>query len=67
MLSAVIAVLAETEEHAPLLMPAWVFPLIAAVAFVIAGFVTWSYRDVAHRHHEKLQDDAGHDAAHGGH
>ncbi len=51
-LSAVVlteTVLAETEELAPLIMPTWAFPLIAALGFLLLAFVTWSYRDVANR------------------
>lgn len=44
------AVLAETEELAPLILPIWAFPLIAALAFLFFAFVTWSYRDVSNRH-----------------
>jgi len=67
MLPALVTILAETEEKAPLFMPGWIFPLLAASFFVIAGFVVWSYRDVAHRHDEKLGGGEAHDAGHGGH
>jgi hypothetical protein len=67
MLPTLITILAETEAPAPLIMPAWIFPLLAAIFFVVAGFVVWSYRDVAHRHDEKLTGAGaeGHDAGHG--
>lgn len=56
-------ILIEThEELAPLIAPAWVFALIAAIIFIVLGFVTYSYRDVANRHSDKV---AAHDAAHG--
>ncbi len=47
-LLAVIA--AEEHELAPMLMdPVW-FGVVAAAVFVLLGFVTWSFRDVANRH-----------------
>jgi uncharacterized membrane protein len=50
--------LAETEEElAPLIAPPWVFALIAAVIFITLAFVSWSYRDVAHRHNDKTRTD----------
>ena len=30
-----------------------VFPLVAAGVFALLGAITWSYRDVAHRHSNK--------------
>jgi len=55
---------AEThEELAELIAPAWVFPAIAAAFFVLIALVTWSFRDVAHRHSDKT---SGADS-HGGH
>ena len=50
------------EELAPMIAPPWVFALVAAVVFIVLGFVTYSYRDVANRHADKV---AAHDAAHG--
>ena len=47
--------LAASEELAPLWLPNWGFPLIAAIAFFALGYVTWSFRDVANRHAQKLQ------------
>ena len=41
------------EELAPLIMPPLAFAGIAVAFFVIAGLVSWSYRDVAHRHNDK--------------
>ena len=49
----VLQVLAAAEEHFPLVAPSFIFPLIAAGAFTLLGAVTWSYRDVAHRHADK--------------
>ncbi|RQP10117.1 MAG: hypothetical protein EAS51_09705 [Microbacteriaceae bacterium] len=50
------------EELAPMIAPPWVFALVAAVIFIVLGFVTYSYRDVANRHADKV---AAHDAEHG--
>ena len=46
-------VIAAAEEHHPLVAPSFIFPLIAAGVFLLLGAVTWSYRDVAHRHSDK--------------
>lgn len=53
------------EELAPLVAPPWVFAAIAAAIFLVLGFVTFSYRDVANRHSNKptahgADGDAGH-------
>lgn len=48
--------LAHEEELAPIIMPVWAFPAIAAVAFVVIGLVSWSYRDVANRHANQPAD-----------
>lgn len=57
-------VLAEAATHVELPFPSIVFALIAAVAFIGLGFVTWSYRDVANRHAHKTtagtHDSHGH-------
>jgi hypothetical protein len=53
------------EELAELVLPVWAFPTIAAVIFLVLALVTWSYRDVAHRHNDKTSADAGsHQDAH---
>lgn len=58
-------ILAETEhELAPLLAEPWVFAAVAAAIFLVLGFVTWSYRDVANRHSDRV---SSHDSGHGGH
>ena len=49
---ALIALAAE-EPHAELFLPAWAFPLIVALAFVVLGFVSWSFRDVSNRHADR--------------
>ena len=59
----------EAHELAPLVLPVWGFPLIAAVFFLVTGLITWSFRDVANRRLDK-GDAAGHehgDHGHGGH
>ncbi len=57
--------LVPTETHhelAELIAPTWVFPLIAAAFFILITAVSFSYRDVWHRHNDKVSD-AG-DGAH---
>ena len=52
--------LAETEEElAPLIAEPWVFAVIAASVFLILALVSWSYRDVAHRHNDKTSGAEG--------
>jgi hypothetical protein len=38
-----------------LIAPPIVFPLTAAAVFILLGFVTWSFRDVAFRHSNKFE------------
>jgi len=45
---------AEHEELAPLIFPAWVFPLIAVVAFAALALIVWTFRDVANRHADRI-------------
>jgi len=52
-MSLLATLLTETEELAPLIMPPLVFGAIALAFFVVLGFVTWSFRDVANRHSNK--------------
>ncbi|PZQ88245.1 MAG: hypothetical protein DI534_12340 [Leifsonia xyli] len=54
-----------TEELAPLIAPAWVFAAIAAAIFIVLGFVTYSYRDVANRHSDKASAQDAHGDASG--
>jgi heme/copper-type cytochrome/quinol oxidase subunit 2 len=55
-----LSILAAEALH-PLFLPAWVFGLIAVLIFVILGFMTFSYRDVANRHANKTdKSGAGH-------
>jgi hypothetical protein len=56
---------AEEHELAPMLMdPVW-FGVVAGAVFLLLGFVTWSFRDVANRHSHKSgaaeQSDLGHE------
>ena len=53
------------EELAELVLPVWAFPAIAAGIFLLLAIVTWSYRDVYHRHNDREAGDAGsHQDAH---
>lgn len=59
--------LVPTEVHhelAELVLPIWAFPAIAAGIFALLFFVSWSYRDVYHRHNDKTSGAAGHQDAH---
>jgi hypothetical protein len=49
--------IAATEELAPLWLPAWGFPLVAAIGFATLAVVCWSFRDVANRHSQKVDRD----------
>ena len=57
----VVFQVAETEA---LPVSSVVYPLIAAGVFVLLGFVTWSYRDVANRHANKTGDTTTPGAGH---
>lgn len=48
------------EVHVELPMPAILFGVVAIVAFIVLGFVTWSYRDVANRHSHKTSSNKAH-------
>lgn len=49
----------ETQhELAELVLPIWAFPAIAAAIFLLLAVITWSYRDVAHRHNDKTSGAA---------
>ena len=52
------------EELAPLIAEPWVFAAIAASIFLILALVTWSYRDVAHRHNDKTSGADGREHGH---
>ena len=55
-----IRILAEAEVVNPLPFPAFVFGAIAMTTFILLGFITWSYRDVANRHEHKSSNSQGH-------
>lgn len=55
-----IRILAEAEVVNPLPFPAFVFGAIAMTTFILLGFITWSYRDVANRHDHKSSNSQGH-------
>ena len=59
-------VLAEETEHGGSAMGStWGFGLFAFVMFLVAAFVTWTFRDVAQRHsHKKLPGVHGETEAH---
>jgi hypothetical protein len=52
-MSLLVTLVAKTEELAPLLMPPIAFAGVAVCIFVLLGFITWSFRDVANRHSNK--------------
>ena len=53
------------EELAELILPTWAFPVIAAGVFLLLAIISWSYRDVAHRHNDKTSGSStSHDAHH---
>ncbi len=55
-----IRILAE-EAGIVLPFPAYVFGAIAFGAFIVLGFITWSYRNVANRHdHKRSGSKASH-------
>ena len=71
-MSILIVLAEEAHELAPLVMPLWAFPLIAAVFFAITLLITWSYRDVANRWRDDrarqaspTPDEYGHSTSHG--
>ena len=53
--------LAAEEAPAHLIMPNWAFAAIAAGVFVVLGFISWSYRDVANRHADKTTFSGEHE------
>jgi len=61
----VLPLLVRAAEEGPgLPVISGVYPIIAIVGFTVLGLVTWSYRDVAHRHNEKTGDLGPHGPAH---
>ncbi len=61
-----LTVLAAAEEElAPLFMPPLAFAGIAAAIFITLALVSWSFRDVANRHSDKVSSAGDHhDAGH---
>ena len=57
MFSLAIRLAEHEEELAPLIMPPIAFAGIAAGVFILLAFITWSYRDVANRHSDKVTAD----------
>lgn len=59
MLATITTTLAESEHVVNQLpFPNWVFFVITFVVFTAAALVTWSYRNVAHRHNDKWLPDS---------
>lgn len=54
--------LAEEANRLPFI--SGVFPICAAALFLVLGLITWSYRDVAHRHSDKSAGTNEHGAGH---
>ncbi|WP_105565285.1 hypothetical protein [Microbacterium halophytorum] len=62
-----IAAAAE-EHHGNVAMETLPFGIIAAVVFALLGLVTFSYRNVANRHSDKVErasEPVSHEAGHG--
>ncbi len=56
---------AHEEELAPLLMPPLAFAGVAAAIFIALAVVSWSFRDVANRHSNKVHGSGdSHGAGH---
>ncbi|MCF8535291.1 MAG: hypothetical protein K9G66_00185 [Rhodoluna sp.] len=54
-------ILAEGAVHGvELPFPSFFFGVIAMAVFLLMGWVTWSYRDVANRHEHKSNDSKAH-------
>jgi hypothetical protein len=58
MISHVVA--AAEEAGAKLPFPSFVFGIIAISTFILLGFITYSYRDVANRHDHKSSNNSAH-------
>lgn len=52
-----LVVAAEIVNELP--MPAWMYGVVALVAFAALGLVTYSYRNVANRHSNKRPPQSG--------
>jgi hypothetical protein len=64
-LTAAAVVLAASEEHVALPMPAIMYGLLFLAAFLVLGIVMWSYRDVANRHAQVSGKLGGDGSGHG--
>lgn len=65
MSSLLFSIPAEVQhELAELVLPVWAFPVIAAGVFALLAIVTWSFRDVSHRHHDRVAEADAHQDAH---
>jgi hypothetical protein len=62
-MTTVLPLLVHAAEGPGLPVISGVFPIIALVAFAVLAGVTWSYRDVAHRHADKTGDLGPHGPA----
>ncbi len=60
----VFAAAHSTGEGVTLPFSPVVYAIIAAVAFIALGMVTWSFRDAANRHSHKTGGSAGHADSH---
>ncbi|MEY4043557.1 MAG: hypothetical protein RL529_1124 [Actinomycetota bacterium] len=58
MISHVITAAEEAGLQLP--FPSFVFGIIAISTFILLGFVTFSYRDVANRHDHKSSNNSAH-------
>ena len=58
-----LAAAAETTANT-MMLPTFVFPIIAAAFFLLLGIVAISFRDVANRHSQKWADNHGDEAHH---
>ncbi len=61
-MNAFLASAAEGEHEAfvTLPFPSVFFGVIAMGVFILLGYITWSYRDVANRHEHKVDDSKAH-------
>ncbi|MFY7819720.1 MAG: hypothetical protein ACOVP3_02615 [Rhodoluna sp.] len=59
-MSFLASVTEEHSEHAVTLLDTIPYFFVAMAVFVLLGWVTWSYRDVANRHDHKSKDSKGH-------
>ncbi len=61
----VVTLLAASEAQVALPVPAFIFGLVGIVVFAALAIVTFSYRDVAHRHSQKTSGAAPSQHGHG--